>query len=181
MAEEESVVTDTIRSAGLGGLARTNRAPYSGEPCQAGDRTRKLNRAWNRTVATVKKSMESRAPTWLARKVRHVWDGGFRTSGMHRETVRSESAREGRQRVSRNCVARYYSFPNASFTPAVRSPYGWSGASVSDAAPASSARRYAASTFRGRSRSRRAIETNGSRSRSTDASARTSVAWIGVV
>src|SRR5438309_7421491 len=42
-----------------------------------------------RAVGTVKKSIETRSRTWLARKVRQVWDGGVRRFGSSRETVRS--------------------------------------------------------------------------------------------
>src|SRR4051812_7220386 len=41
---------------------------------------------------TVKKSMETNWPTWLCRKVRHVWFGGRRSLRRMRDTVRSEMA-----------------------------------------------------------------------------------------
>ena len=40
-------------------------------------------------LGTVKKSIETRSRTWLARNVRQVWDGGMRRFGSSRETVRS--------------------------------------------------------------------------------------------
>ena len=41
---------------------------------------------------TVKKSIETRSRTWLARNVRHVWDGGVRRVESSRETVRSATS-----------------------------------------------------------------------------------------
>jgi hypothetical protein len=42
------------------------------------------------SVETVKKSIETRAERWLARKVRHGWDGGRDRCASSRDTVRSE-------------------------------------------------------------------------------------------
>lgn len=42
------------------------------------------------TVGTVKKSIDTRAATWLARNVRHVWGGRGRRRRRKRETVCSE-------------------------------------------------------------------------------------------
>ena len=52
--------------------------------------TTNTNNTLNCSVGTVKKSMETNWPTWLVRKVFHVWDGSLRCFGIKRETVRSE-------------------------------------------------------------------------------------------
>jgi hypothetical protein len=41
-------------------------------------------------VDTVKKSIDTRAEMWLARNVRHVWDGGQGRRARSLDTVRSE-------------------------------------------------------------------------------------------
>jgi hypothetical protein len=41
-------------------------------------------------VETVKKSIETMAERWLARKVRHGWDGGRESCASSRDTVHSE-------------------------------------------------------------------------------------------
>jgi hypothetical protein len=46
-------------------------------------------RTRRRAVGRVKKSMETRSPTWLARNVRQVGEGRRRCFGMRRDTVRS--------------------------------------------------------------------------------------------
>jgi hypothetical protein len=38
-------------------------------------------------VGTTKKSVETSCGTWLFRKVRHVWEGGFRCRAMYLVTV----------------------------------------------------------------------------------------------
>ena len=40
----------------------------------------------------MKKSIATRAWTWLVRNVRHVWDGGLDRFGISRETVRSDTS-----------------------------------------------------------------------------------------
>src|SRR4029077_16749583 len=50
-------------------------------------RTTKTNNTLNVTVGTVKKSTEARLPTWLARNVRQVCDGGVRRRTRYLETV----------------------------------------------------------------------------------------------
>jgi hypothetical protein len=40
--------------------------------------TRNTYRTWKRMVGTVKKSTETMDFTWLSRKVRQVWEGGWR-------------------------------------------------------------------------------------------------------
>ncbi len=52
--------------------------------------TTSTNNTLNCSVGTVKKSMETNWPTWLVRKVFHVWDGSLFCFGIKRETVRSE-------------------------------------------------------------------------------------------
>jgi hypothetical protein len=41
-------------------------------------RTRETKSTRTVAVGTVKKSMEASEPRWLSRKVRHVWEGGWR-------------------------------------------------------------------------------------------------------
>ena len=68
--------------------------------------TTKTNSTWNKTVGTLKKSMETRLLTWapcsierseignmgyVSRNVRHVCDGGFLLRGMYFETVACET------------------------------------------------------------------------------------------
>jgi hypothetical protein len=70
-------------------------------------------------VGTVKKSKETRAWTWLARKVRHVWDGGVRRFGISRDTVRSE-----RSRPSLRSSAWMRGAPHRGFAAAMRRTKG---------------------------------------------------------
>src|SRR5438132_6483689 len=51
--------------------------------------TKRMKSTGKRAVGTVKKSRQTRSRTWLARKVRQVWDGGVRRFGSSRETLRS--------------------------------------------------------------------------------------------
>jgi hypothetical protein len=50
-------------------------------------RTTRTNNTLNIAVETVKKSTETRLPTWLARNVRQVCEGGVRRRGRYLETV----------------------------------------------------------------------------------------------
>ena len=56
-------------------------------------RTTKTNKTLNITVGTVKKSTETRLPTWWSRKVRQVCDGGVRWRTIYLETVAWEISR----------------------------------------------------------------------------------------
>ena len=56
-------------------------------------RTTKTNKTLNSTVGTVKKSTETRLPTWLSRNVRQVCDGGVRRRTRYLETVAWEISR----------------------------------------------------------------------------------------
>ena len=47
----------------------------------------KTNSTWKRTVETVKKSSDTSSFAWLARKARHVGEGGLRALTLYFSTV----------------------------------------------------------------------------------------------
>ena len=55
--------------------------------------TRNTYRTRNVAVGTTKKSMETRSWVWFRRNVRQFCDGGFRRSGMYRDTVASPTSK----------------------------------------------------------------------------------------